>query len=68
MTDIGNELRKARHRENITQATLSKLAGVSQQYISQIENQRRTPRMDIIEKLATVLRSKVEVKIIRILK
>jgi len=51
------KLRKARKAAGLTQADLAHLAGVTQAYISKLENgERLRPRFDILDRLALALR------------
>lgn len=49
--DIGTTINQFRKRLRISQAELSKLSGVNQQYISQIELGKFTPGIDLINKI-----------------
>lgn len=53
--DIGFRLRKLRKDKNMSIYLLSKLAQVSQQYISKIENGKSIPSVYILEKLSKPL-------------
>lgn len=53
--NYGKALRIARAIENLSQAELSRLAGVGQSYISLIENGKWKPRVSTIEKLTKAL-------------
>ncbi len=48
-------LKKIRDSKGLTQPQLAKLSGISQSYISEIENTLKTPTLDTIEKLANAL-------------
>ncbi|NFN09378.1 helix-turn-helix domain-containing protein [Clostridium botulinum] len=48
-------LKKIRDSKGLTQPQLSKISGISQSYISEIENTLKTPTLDIIERLANAL-------------
>ena len=54
------ELLVARRREGVTQADLGKAVGVSENLISKIETQRRTPNRLLAEKIAKRLNTKPE--------
>lgn len=51
MNNFGEELRKIRRELGVTMVQLQKHSGVSQPYISQLENGRRTPTKEAIENL-----------------
>ena len=54
--EFGKFIRKKRKEKNITLMQLAKKTDLSQPYLSQIENGKRdTPRMDIINKIASAL-------------
>lgn len=52
---VGATLAGYRHREGLTQVQLSKLAGVPQRHISEMENGRRAIGVDNAKRLAAVL-------------
>lgn len=55
--DIGDKLRSLREDRGMSTTELARLSGLSQSFISDIENKRRTsPRQQTIEKLAKALR------------
>lgn len=55
--DFGDKLRSLRELRKLSTTQLSKASGVSQSFISDIENKRRkSPTKDTIEKLAKALR------------
>lgn len=47
--NIGNTIRSLRKKRGITQKELSKLCGISQTYISQIENDARNPTLNTLD-------------------
>jgi len=49
---IGDKLRDLRAKKNMSQQDLAKVIGVSDQAVSAWENNKKTPRMGAIEKLA----------------
>lgn len=53
---IGQNIRRYRKRADFTQAVLAGLVGVSQGYISDLENGKRTPRVRRIAIIAGVLK------------
>lgn len=60
--NIGEKLRKLRKDNGLTLKELSKQAGLSISFISDIENGRRNPRLENLDKLAKAL--KVDVSIL----
>lgn len=52
---VGDRLRRLGEENNLTQTRIGELAGVSHNAISQIERAARSPRLDIVERLATAL-------------
>lgn len=52
---IAETINNLRKRLGISQAELSKLSGVNQQYISQIELGNKTPGLDVINKIGSGL-------------
>ncbi len=52
-------LKAARERKRMTQAALAKKVGVHQVTIARLETGVRRPSMDLLQKLAKVLRVKV---------
>lgn len=56
---IGEALRLIRVLHDCKVSELSKAIGISPSYISEIENNKKTPSMDIIEKYAGFFETKV---------
>lgn len=54
----GKVLQKARHRRKLTQDALAKKVGVHQVTIARLESGSRQPSMDLLQKLAKVLKVK----------
>lgn len=52
---LGNELRKAREKANLTQEELSFGAGVDRTYISQLENDKKSPTVDLLFRLCDAM-------------
>ena len=52
---LGEELRKARERVGITQEELSFRANVHRTYISQLENDKKSPTVDLLFRLCESL-------------
>lgn len=55
MSTIGEKLKKVRKGANLTQAELAKRLGVSQQMVAAYENNKRTPKLETINKIASSL-------------
>lgn len=51
MSNFGDELKKIRTEFNVTMIQLQKHSGISQSYISQLENGKRQPTEDAIDSL-----------------
>lgn len=58
--DIGGYIRQQRHHAKISLRQLSKLAGVSNPYLSQIERGLRKPSAEILQQIAKGLRISAE--------
>jgi len=54
----GRMLQQARHRRNLTQAALAKRIDVHQVTIARLESGSRKPSMDMLHRLAKVLKVK----------
>lgn len=61
-------LRKIRHEKHITQKQLARLTGLSQNYISEIENGVKRPSLDTIEIIATALNINPFDKLLEVIK
>ncbi|NEZ47696.1 helix-turn-helix transcriptional regulator [Clostridium niameyense] len=48
-------LKKIREEKNISQSKLAILAGISRSYVSEIEAGKKTPSLDMLEKIAEAL-------------
>lgn len=55
MTSVGQEIRKYRRREKLTQESLAKKAGLSRSYIADIERDRYNPSVETIKTIAIAL-------------
>lgn len=53
---FGQQIRKLRKENGLTMKQLAELTGVTEQAISQYERNIRTPKRDIIDKIAKVLK------------
>ncbi len=60
---IGETLKKIRKEQNVTQSQLAKLMGSDKTYISRIENNVKTQRIDTIVRFLMGLESKLTLKI-----
>jgi len=52
---LGDELRKARDDANLTQEQLSFAAHIDRTYISQLENNKKSPTVDVLFRLCDAL-------------
>lgn len=52
---LGDELKKARLKAKMTQEQLSFEAGLDRTYISQLENDRKSPTVDVLFRLCEAL-------------
>jgi len=52
---ISNNLRKYRKKQNLTIEELSELSGLSPNFISDIEREKKSPSLNTIEKLCSAL-------------
>jgi transcriptional regulator with XRE-family HTH domain len=52
---LGDELRKAREQAEMTQEQLSFAAGVDRSYISLLENDHKSPTVDVLFRLCDAL-------------
>ncbi len=52
---IGENIRRYRTQQKLTQAALAKAIGVAQGYVSDLEAGKRTPRIGRLAKIAEVL-------------
>ena len=55
---LGRELRKARTKAKLTQEQLAAKAGLTREYVSILENNRRSPTVDTLFALCKALRVK----------
>lgn len=53
--DVIQQLRQRRHDTDVSLRILSERTGISRHYISRIENQRVTPKLDTVQRLARAL-------------
>lgn len=52
---IGATIKKLRKEKKITQIDFAGQCGISQTYLSQLENDERNPTVDILERISNVL-------------
>jgi transcriptional regulator with XRE-family HTH domain len=52
---LGNELRKAREAAELTQEELSFEAKVDRTYVSQLENDKKSPTVDVLFRICDAL-------------
>jgi XRE family transcriptional regulator, regulator of sulfur utilization len=52
---IGATINKLRKERKITQIDFAKQCGISQTYLSQLENDERNPTVDVLERISKVL-------------
>jgi transcriptional regulator with XRE-family HTH domain len=52
---VGQNLRRIRQKEGLTQEKFAEISGFSQQYLSSLENGRRNPTVVTLYELATAL-------------
>ncbi len=53
--DIGNALKGIRKTKNLTQKELANKIGISNTYLSEIENNTRRPSIDVIKSISDAL-------------
>ena len=59
--DLGNQIRVARVAKNMSQNDLSKLTSVTREQISNIENGKSSPAVNIVTEIATALSVELEI-------
>jgi transcriptional regulator with XRE-family HTH domain len=55
MSTLGKEIKKARIEQGLKQKELKERTGLSQKYLSQIENDAVDPRVSVLKKIAQAL-------------
>jgi transcriptional regulator with XRE-family HTH domain len=55
MSTLGKEIKKARIDQGLKQKDLQERTGLSQKYLSQIENDAVDPRVSVLKKIAQAL-------------
>jgi transcriptional regulator with XRE-family HTH domain len=63
---LGNELRKSREAAELSQEQLAFAARVDRSYISQLENDKKSPTIDMLFRLCVVLGVKPSTLIARV--
>lgn len=63
---LGQELRKARQEANLTQEKLSFEADLDRTYISQLENDKKSPTLDALFRICDALGVKASALILRV--
>ena len=58
--ELGKKIREIRKKKELTQEDLAYKAGLDYSYINQIENGKRNPSMEAVEKIAKALGVKVQ--------
>ena len=53
--NLGKTIREKRHKLNVSQAELSKKAHITRTYLSLIENGKRFPSWEVLEKISNLL-------------
>ena len=53
--ELGKNIARLRKLNKLTTTELSMRAGIKQSYLSQIENGKRTPRIDVLQRIAKEL-------------
>jgi len=56
-TLLGRKIREIRKRQGLSQEMLAERAGISSQYVSNIERGKENPTLDLLLKLADALKS-----------
>ncbi len=56
---LGRKIQKARKEKGITQERLAEMADISRTYMGHIEQGRRQPPLDTMQKIAKALKMKV---------
>jgi transcriptional regulator with XRE-family HTH domain len=65
LRELGEFIRDQRHRDRLSLRKLSELAGISNQYLSQIERGLRKPSAEILQGIAKGLRISAETLYVR---
>ena len=54
--DVGNRIKEIRKKRGLTQEQLGKLLNISQTMVAQYENNKRKPKLETLQKIATALK------------
>lgn len=57
--ELGKNISRIRKLHKITAAELAKLAGIKQPYLTQIEKGKRSPSLDVLQRIAKALNTTV---------
>jgi len=63
---LGKELRKAREEAGLTQEKLAFEAEIDRSYVSLLENDKKSPTLDVLFRLCSVMKIPVSVLIARV--
>ena len=55
---LGRKIQKARQEKGITQEKLAEMADISRTHMAHIEQGRRQPTLDVVQKIARALKMK----------
>ena len=61
---IGSVIKEMRTDEQLTQEMFSKRAGISRSYLGDLENNRKSPSVETLQKLATALNKELKIDFI----
>lgn len=56
---LGNKVQKARKRRELTQEDVADVVGISRAYMGYIEQGRNVPSLEVLQKIANVLKVKL---------
>ena len=59
--NLGNAVKELRKKRGLTQGDFCKQIGITQSYLSQVENGNKEPSVDVIKKIAVALSTPVPV-------
>lgn len=62
--DIGNAIKSIRIEEQMTQEEFANKAGISRSYLGDLENNRKSPSVETLQKIATALNKKIKIDFI----
>jgi transcriptional regulator with XRE-family HTH domain len=63
---LGNELRKAREEAGLTQEKLAFSAGIDRSYVSLLENDHKSPTVDVLNRICDSLGIRASVILARV--